>query len=281
MRGELATDWRSVRALGELPVVQTPATVAGADKVAAEDTTTEGGDTSPVAEEAMVVHAGYNHDMEAGKLAGTPLVGQLSTPAKGDGNDDECDIEVKELHHRMDDPAVHGDTAPDRHGKEELGYSEDNKNTTKNMFKTNLRNRLSPSIVNAIMVIRVRLKRHKKRCFDYELPEKLSASSELGIRSSPPSSAAFPPRLQGPAARAGRDPDRYDSHPVSDKDGSIYTQPGPHDRSPPSDRLISTSSHVQRKTMTSAPYNIHQLDSNLPPTDQRTLQFLAARSLIG
>ncbi|KAH7936300.1 hypothetical protein HPB52_021341 [Rhipicephalus sanguineus] len=75
----------------------------------------------------MVVHAGDNHDMGEGMLAGTPLVAQPSTSAKGDGNDDECDIEGGELHHRMDDPALHGDIAPERHGKEEHGYSGDNK----------------------------------------------------------------------------------------------------------------------------------------------------------
>lgn len=41
-----------------------------------------------------------------------------------------------------------------------------------NLLKTKLRNRLSPNTVNAIMVIRAGLKRNKKGCFDYELPEK-------------------------------------------------------------------------------------------------------------
>ncbi|KAH7969876.1 hypothetical protein HPB52_022397 [Rhipicephalus sanguineus] len=125
------TDERSTSAEATIPTVvlpQVPAKAAGQDyKDAAADITTDGGDTSPVAEEAMVVHAGDNHDMGAGMLAGTPLVGQPSTLAKGDGNDDECDIEGGELHHRMDDPAVHGDIAPERHGKEEHGYSGDNK----------------------------------------------------------------------------------------------------------------------------------------------------------
>ncbi|KAL1422943.1 hypothetical protein MTO96_021537 [Rhipicephalus appendiculatus] len=100
-------------------------------------------------------------------------------------------------------------------------------------------------------------------------------------RSSPPSSAAFPPRLQGQTARASRDPDRDDSHPVFDKDSSINIRPGPHDHSPPSARLDSFSSRVKRMTMTSPRYNIAQLDSNLSPTDQRTLRFLTTHSLVG
>lgn len=43
----------------------TPAAAAGEYKDAAEGATTKGGDTSPVAEEAMVVHDGDNHDIEA------------------------------------------------------------------------------------------------------------------------------------------------------------------------------------------------------------------------
>ncbi|KAL3197389.1 hypothetical protein MRX96_014709 [Rhipicephalus microplus] len=55
-------------------------------------------------------------------------------------------------------------------------------------------------------------------------------------RSSPSSSAAFPPRPRGQATRASRDPDRDDWHRVFDEDPSIPSQPGPHDHSPPSDR---------------------------------------------
>ncbi|KAL1433943.1 hypothetical protein MTO96_012082 [Rhipicephalus appendiculatus] len=47
----------------ELPVDQVLATAAGEhDKNAAEDSTTEGGDTSPVAEEAMIAHARDNEN---------------------------------------------------------------------------------------------------------------------------------------------------------------------------------------------------------------------------
>ncbi|KAL3197385.1 hypothetical protein MRX96_014705 [Rhipicephalus microplus] len=61
-------------------------------------------------------------------------------------------------------------------------------------------------------------------------------SSPAIRRSSPSSSAAFPPRPRGQATRASRDPDRDDWHRVFDEDPSIPSQPGPHDHSPPSDR---------------------------------------------
>ncbi|KAL3197380.1 hypothetical protein MRX96_014700 [Rhipicephalus microplus] len=70
-------------------------------------------------------------------------------------------------------------------------------------------------------------------------------------RSSPSSSAAFPPRRRGQATRASRDPDRDDWHRVFDEDPSIPSQPGPHDHSPPSDRFRSLSWRVNKMTMTS------------------------------
>ncbi|KAL1417070.1 hypothetical protein MTO96_027263 [Rhipicephalus appendiculatus] len=66
-------------------------------------------------------------------------------------------------------------------------------------------------------------------------------------------------------------PTKDGSHPVFDGYASIYIQPGPYDHSPPSDWLISISSLVQRMTTTSLCYNITELCSNLPPTDQRTM----------
>ncbi|KAL1444595.1 hypothetical protein MTO96_045478, partial [Rhipicephalus appendiculatus] len=73
-------------------------------------------------------------DMEASKsgawtLAGTPLGGQQSRSAKGVANDDERDSEDGEPHDPVDDPAVHGDTVRERHGKEDHGDGGDNKKT--------------------------------------------------------------------------------------------------------------------------------------------------------
>ncbi|KAL1426681.1 hypothetical protein MTO96_018150 [Rhipicephalus appendiculatus] len=70
-------------------------------------------------------------DTEASKsgawtLAGAPLVGQQSRSAKVVANDDERDSEDGEPHDPVDDPAVNGDTARERHGKEDHG---DNKKT--------------------------------------------------------------------------------------------------------------------------------------------------------
>ncbi|KAL3197386.1 hypothetical protein MRX96_014706 [Rhipicephalus microplus] len=76
-------------------------------------------------------------------------------------------------------------------------------------------------------------------------------SSPAIRRSSPSSSAAFPPRPRGQATRASRDPDRDDWHRVFDEDPSIPSQPGPHDHSPPSDRFLSLSWRVNKMTMKS------------------------------
>ncbi|KAL1484248.1 hypothetical protein MTO96_050081 [Rhipicephalus appendiculatus] len=64
-----------------------------------------------------------------GTLAGTPLVGQQSRSAKGVANDDECDSKDGEPHDPVDDPAVHGDTVRESHGKEDHGDGGDNKKT--------------------------------------------------------------------------------------------------------------------------------------------------------
>ncbi|KAL1446740.1 hypothetical protein MTO96_028746 [Rhipicephalus appendiculatus] len=65
----------------------------------------------------------------AWKLTGTPLVGQRRRSAKGVANDDERDSEDGEPRDPVDDPAVHGDTARERHGKEDHGDGGDNKKT--------------------------------------------------------------------------------------------------------------------------------------------------------
>ncbi|KAH9380319.1 hypothetical protein HPB48_013378 [Haemaphysalis longicornis] len=38
------------------------------------------------------------------------------------------------------------------------------------ILKSKLRNKMKPETRNAIFVVRAGLKRHQKRCFDYELP---------------------------------------------------------------------------------------------------------------
>ncbi|KAH6928223.1 hypothetical protein HPB50_012599 [Hyalomma asiaticum] len=86
-----------------------------------------------------------------------------------------------------------------------------------NLLKTNLRNRLSPNTVNAIMVIRAGLKRNKKGCFDYELPEKTIRL--IGTRdvykvgvSKPSSSTGAPHQPEGLLRQVG------DSSPDCDDD---------------------------------------------------------------
>ncbi|KAH9370100.1 hypothetical protein HPB48_011267 [Haemaphysalis longicornis] len=61
-----------------------------------------------------------------------------------------------------------------------------------NIVKSKLRDKLKPETTNAILVVRAGLKRHQKRCFDYELSA--AVLSAIGT----PATYVQPSHLSGP-----------------------------------------------------------------------------------
>ncbi|KAH8025589.1 hypothetical protein HPB51_010047 [Rhipicephalus microplus] len=85
-----------------------------------------------------------------------------------------------------------------------------------NIVKSKLRNKLKPETTNAILVVRVGLKRHQKSCFDHELPA--AVISAIG----PSATYVQPSHLSGSSTSTSGPVEMVSDDNSGDKDLNVF-----------------------------------------------------------